>query len=140
MASIHPQRLMMERFTYALREQGFLDRTFDNLTNLHQNENPLAIFCGHAEPNLTQILPYLQPSTLNFGRVLNVIEQVKGNAISVGGRRVAIACAALQERCRAYDCEGANDAYRKVLWEYYILRDCFHHILQAERTIFYSRG
>ncbi|XP_023519808.1 uncharacterized protein LOC111783140 isoform X2 [Cucurbita pepo subsp. pepo] len=110
-ASDHPQRHMIRKFIQALREQGFLDDNFNNQMNLHENRNSLATFCGDAEPKLDRVEKLLARETVEFDTVSNLMESLKTKAA------------------------GLQEAYRKVTWEYYVLRDCFHHILQAERAI-----
>ncbi|XP_023513179.1 histidine-containing phosphotransfer protein 1-like isoform X2 [Cucurbita pepo subsp. pepo] len=131
----HPQRHMLNKFINALRDQGFLDENFSSLGNLYDNRNMLALFCDDAEPKLDRVEKSLKNENVDFQGLATIIEQIKGNAARLGGKRVAEACAELQRSCGTSDVERCNEAYKKVNWEYYILRDCFHHILQAERTI-----
>ncbi|XP_022930050.1 histidine-containing phosphotransfer protein 2-like [Cucurbita moschata] len=134
-ASDHPQRHMIRKFIQALREQGFLDDNFNNQMNLHENRNSLATFCGDAEPKLDRVEKLLARETVEFDTVSNLMESLKTKAAGVGGKRLSTACADMQDLCTDNNAEPLQEAYRKVTWEYYVLRDCFHHILQAERAI-----
>ncbi|XP_038895515.1 histidine-containing phosphotransfer protein 1-like [Benincasa hispida] len=132
---LHPHRFMIEKFIDALREQGFLDEDFNKRRNLPENQDSLARFCGEAEPKLETIEKALASENVDFRSVINTVEMIRSGAARVGGTRVASACTDLQQHCNSNNIEGSNAAYKKLSWEYYVLRDCFHHILQAERTL-----
>ncbi|CAK9311878.1 unnamed protein product [Citrullus colocynthis] len=134
-SELHPQKIMIQKFIDALHEQGFLDENFNSLRNLPENQNSLVTFCTEAEPKLETVEKALGSENVDFRTVINTVEMIRSGATRVGGTRVAGACSDLQQHCNNNNIQGSKDAYKKLNWEYYVLRDSFHHILQAERTV-----
>ncbi|KAA0040904.1 hypothetical protein IC582_028539 [Cucumis melo] len=139
-SSSHPQpprsqQQMIHKFIDALRQQGFLDNDFNNRRTAPGHLDSLVTFCVESEPKLEIIQKALEGEHVDFRTAINTSEMIRSAATRVGGSRVASACIALQEHLNNNNLNGSKEAYKKLSWEYYVIRDSFHHILQAEKTV-----